>query len=125
MREGKNKGRLKSLITQDDVKDLPVCCLKPILLSFFFPFLNPSHPPSAYHRYIERLKAKNERLTAALERKKGETEQIGIALIKLESDCSALQMALKYWYVRHTLGAPGHVSLCTRVSSRLIKCVLI
>ncbi|XP_039984643.1 colorectal mutant cancer protein [Xiphias gladius] len=48
------------------------------------------------NRYIERLKARNARLTAALERRKGESEQISITVNRLESDCSALQMALKY-----------------------------
>ncbi|KAM9848869.1 harmonin-binding protein USHBP1 [Aulostomus maculatus] len=48
------------------------------------------------HRYIERLKAKNERLTAALERRRGETEQISVNLKRLEADCSALQLALRY-----------------------------
>ncbi|KAF0041940.1 hypothetical protein F2P81_005472 [Scophthalmus maximus] len=49
------------------------------------------------NRYIERLKARNERLTAALEQRKGESEQITVTLSRLESDCSALQLALKYW----------------------------
>lgn len=53
---------------------------------------------SLYRRCIERLKARNERLTAALERRKGESEQINLRLNRLESDCSALQMALRYWY---------------------------
>lgn len=53
-------------------------------------------------RYIERLKARNERLTAALERRKAESEQLSITLNRLESDCSALQMALHYWYVSKT-----------------------
>ncbi|XP_053178438.1 uncharacterized protein ushbp1 [Scomber japonicus] len=48
------------------------------------------------NRYIERLKARNERLTTALEQKKGETEQISITLNRVEADCSALQMALRY-----------------------------
>ncbi|KAM9763004.1 colorectal mutant cancer protein isoform 2-T2 [Menidia menidia] len=48
------------------------------------------------HRYIERLKVRNERLTSALERKKVESEQNTQTLAKLEADCSALQMALRY-----------------------------
>lgn len=48
------------------------------------------------NRCIERLKARNERLTAALERRKGESEQISITLSRVESDCSALQTALRY-----------------------------
>uniref|UniRef100_A0A1A8NJX3 Usher syndrome 1C binding protein 1 n=2 Tax=Nothobranchius rachovii TaxID=451742 RepID=A0A1A8NJX3_9TELE len=48
------------------------------------------------NRCIERLKAKNERLTAAIERRKGESEQNSLKLTRLESECSALQMALRY-----------------------------
>ncbi|XP_047442720.1 uncharacterized protein ushbp1 [Mugil cephalus] len=48
------------------------------------------------NRCIERLKARNERLTAALERRKGESEQISITVNRLESDCAALQKALRY-----------------------------
>lgn len=59
------------------------------------------HPFSYHHRYIERLKARNERLAAALERKKGETEQIRFTLNRLESDHLALLTALRYWY-NHT-----------------------
>uniref|UniRef100_A0A3B5LQV1 Usher syndrome 1C binding protein 1 n=1 Tax=Xiphophorus couchianus TaxID=32473 RepID=A0A3B5LQV1_9TELE len=47
-------------------------------------------------RCIERLKARNERLTVALERRKADSEQISLKLCRLESDCSALQMALRY-----------------------------
>lgn len=64
--------------------------------------LNPLHPLPYYLRYIERLKAKNERLTAALERRRGESEQISITLSRLEADCSALQMALGYGYTHKT-----------------------
>lgn len=63
---------------------------------------NPLHPLPHYLRCIERLKAKNERLTAALERRKGESEQISITLSRLEADCSALQVALRYWYIYKT-----------------------
>lgn len=79
---------------------------------------NPLHPLPHYLRCIERLKAKNERLTAALERRKGESEQISITLSKLEADCSALQMALRYWYIykthlTHTDNACLHTYACS------------
>lgn len=48
------------------------------------------------NRYIERLKSKNERLNAALERRRVESEQNSIVVRRLEADCSALQMALRY-----------------------------
>ncbi|XP_059197386.1 uncharacterized protein ushbp1 [Centropristis striata] len=48
------------------------------------------------NRCIERLRARNERLTAALERRKGESEQISFTVNRLEADCAALQMALRY-----------------------------
>uniref|UniRef100_A0A1A7Z022 Usher syndrome 1C binding protein 1 n=1 Tax=Iconisemion striatum TaxID=60296 RepID=A0A1A7Z022_9TELE len=48
------------------------------------------------NRCIERLKARNECLTAALERRKGESEQNSVKLTRLETECSALQMALRY-----------------------------
>ncbi|XP_068599572.1 colorectal mutant cancer protein [Brachionichthys hirsutus] len=47
------------------------------------------------NRCIDRLRAKNERLTASLERRKGESRQFILVLNTLESECSALQMALK------------------------------
>lgn len=50
-------------------------------------------------RSLERLKSRNERLTAALERRKSESEQISMALSRHEADCSALHMALTYWSV--------------------------
>jgi RNase H-fold protein (predicted Holliday junction resolvase) len=55
------------------------------------------------HRCIERLKARNERLTAALDKRKGESELISMTLSRHEADSTALQMALQYWY-RHTHG---------------------
>ncbi|XP_029356598.1 uncharacterized protein ushbp1 isoform X2 [Echeneis naucrates] len=60
------------------------------------PISLPESETEQLNRYIERLKARNERLTAALERKKGELEQNSITLNRLESDCSALQLSLKY-----------------------------
>uniref|UniRef100_W5M4X1 Usher syndrome 1C binding protein 1 n=1 Tax=Lepisosteus oculatus TaxID=7918 RepID=W5M4X1_LEPOC len=45
---------------------------------------------------IERLKSRNDRLSAALERRKGESEQISMTLGKHEANCTALQLALKY-----------------------------
>ncbi|XP_057697607.1 harmonin-binding protein USHBP1 isoform X1 [Corythoichthys intestinalis] len=48
------------------------------------------------NRQIEGLKARNERLTVALERKATECEQISVTLKRLEADCSAMQLALRY-----------------------------
>lgn len=78
--------------------------------------LNSPHPLLHYLRYIERLKARNERLTAALERKKAESEQITITLNRLESDCSALQMALRYWYTHKTHLTHKYKGLSARIS---------
>ncbi|MEQ2282010.1 hypothetical protein AMECASPLE_036151, partial [Ameca splendens] len=61
-----------------------------------FKNITSTHPPSCYHRCIERLKARNERLTVALERRKADSEHTSMKLNRLESDCSALQMALRY-----------------------------
>lgn len=48
-------------------------------------------------RYIERLKSKNERLNAALERRRVESEQNSVTVRRLEADCASLQKALRYW----------------------------
>ncbi|XP_010870869.2 colorectal mutant cancer protein isoform X2 [Esox lucius] len=47
-------------------------------------------------RCIERLKARNDGLTAALDRRKGESEQISMTLSRHEAENTALQMALQY-----------------------------
>ncbi|XP_046713834.1 colorectal mutant cancer protein isoform X3 [Silurus meridionalis] len=47
-------------------------------------------------RSLDRLKARNERLTSALERRKSESEQVSMALSRYEADCSALNVALSY-----------------------------
>ncbi|XP_077463402.1 colorectal mutant cancer protein [Stigmatopora argus] len=48
------------------------------------------------NRQIEGLKARNEHLTVALERKTIECEQISVTLKRLEADCSAMHLALRY-----------------------------
>uniref|UniRef100_A0A8C7YCL3 Usher syndrome 1C binding protein 1 n=1 Tax=Oryzias sinensis TaxID=183150 RepID=A0A8C7YCL3_9TELE len=58
--------------------------------------ISPEPETERLNRYIERLRARNERLTAALERRKAESEQMSTKLNRLESNCSTLQLALRY-----------------------------
>lgn len=70
--------------------------------------LNLLRPVCHSFRCIERLKAKNERLTAGLERRRVESEQISLTVRRLEADCSALQAALRYRCAHKTLLTHRH-----------------
>lgn len=78
-------------------------------------------------RCIERLKARNERLTAALERRKADSKLISMKLCRLESDCSALQMALRYWYLITTPDTLTCKLVCTNILSqtKLSSCLIL
>ncbi|XP_053710502.1 uncharacterized protein ushbp1 isoform X1 [Synchiropus splendidus] len=58
--------------------------------------INPDGEMERLTRYVEKLKCRNERLTAAMDRKRAESDQLLMTVKRLESDCSALQAALRH-----------------------------
>lgn len=58
--------------------------------------IGPEAETERLNRLIDRLKARNERLSLALERKKTELEHMSFTVNRLEVDCSALQLGLRY-----------------------------
>lgn len=59
--------------------------------------VSPDAETERLNRLVDRLKARNERLSAELERRKIELEHMSFTVNRLESDCSALQLGLRYW----------------------------